>query len=170
MSEHENPNIDSQYSPSVWSKLRDELRENIVNAVVTEGVSEDEYLKDIVYEGLSEKIAAAPPIYIQRLDHELGNIKLHAKEEGKRAFIYGSLEDKIAGCVAKGVSEEVALKVFDYMYKAAGYAFNKSHAVSCAVMAYRMSWLRCYYPEEFREAEEEIKAQETKKKQENMGG
>ena len=75
MSEHENTNIYVQDTPSVWSKLRDELRENIVNTVVPEGVSEDKYLKEIVYKGLSEKIVAAPPIYIQRLDHELGKIR-----------------------------------------------------------------------------------------------
>ena len=55
----------------------------------------------------------------------------------------------IAGCTQKGVSQAVAVEIFDAMMDFAQYAFNKSHAAAYAVVAYRTAWLKVHYPAEF---------------------
>ena len=55
----------------------------------------------------------------------------------------------VPGCVANGVPERVADKLFDDMDAFAEYAFNKSHAAAYAVVAYRTAYLKAYYPVEF---------------------
>lgn len=65
------------------------------------------------------------------------------------AFIHGDKERGITGCVANGISEAVANKIFDQMMDFASYAFNKSHAAAYAYNSYITAWLKCYYPAEF---------------------
>lgn len=67
----------------------------------------------------------------------------------RKNFVYGNEEDGVKGCVANGISEKVANKIFDDMTDFAKYAFNKSHAAAYAVVAYQTAWLKCYYPVEF---------------------
>jgi len=70
-----------------------------------------------------------------------------AKE--RQYFVYGNPEANVPGCVANGISEEVANRIFDEMTDFAKYAFNKSHAACYAVVAYRTAYLKHYYPAEF---------------------
>ncbi|MGN0241609.1 MAG: DNA polymerase III subunit alpha, partial [Candidatus Weimeria sp.] len=65
------------------------------------------------------------------------------------AFIHGDKERGISGCVANGIPEKVADKIFDQMMDFASYAFNKSHAAAYAYNSYVTAWLKCYYPAEF---------------------
>lgn len=53
------------------------------------------------------------------------------------------------GCVARGISEQVAKQIYEDMTDFAKYAFNKSHAACYAVVAYQTAWLKYYYPVEF---------------------
>lgn len=69
-----------------------------------------------------------------------------AKE--RRNFIYG-IDGQVKGCLANGIPEETANKIFDDMADFAKYAFNKSHAAAYAVVAYRTAWLKYHYPVEF---------------------
>lgn len=69
-----------------------------------------------------------------------------AKE--RRNFIYG-IEGQVKGCLANGIPEETANRIFDEMTDFAKYAFNKSHAAAYAVVAYQTAWLKTYYPVEF---------------------
>jgi len=55
----------------------------------------------------------------------------------------------VPGCVANGISERVANKLFDDMTDFSSYAFNKSHAAAYAVVAYRTAYLKAHYPTEF---------------------
>lgn len=52
----------------------------------------------------------------------------------------------LAGCIKKGISSEIANKIFDEMTDFAKYAFNKSHAAAYAVVAYQTAWLKAHYP------------------------
>ena len=70
-----------------------------------------------------------------------------AKE--RQNFVYGNPEEGVAGCVANGISEQVANKIYDDMTDFAKYAFNKSHAAAYAVVAYQTAYLKHYYPIEF---------------------
>ena len=56
---------------------------------------------------------------------------------------------KIPGCVAQGISADVANKIYDHMVDFAKYAFNKSHAAAYAVVAIQTAYLKKYYPIEF---------------------
>ena len=64
-------------------------------------------------------------------------------------FIYGNEEEGVPGCVANGISEETASRIFDDMMDFAKYAFNKSHSACYAVVAYQTAYLKYYYPVEF---------------------
>ena len=70
-----------------------------------------------------------------------------AKE--RQNFVYGNPEEGVPGCMANGISEETANKIFDEMTDFAKYAFNKSHAAAYAVVAYQTAWLKYYYPVEY---------------------
>ncbi|MDO4266737.1 MAG: DNA polymerase III subunit alpha, partial [Eubacteriales bacterium] len=67
----------------------------------------------------------------------------------RQNFIYGNPEEGVAGCVANGIPEAVANRIFDEMTDFASYAFNKSHAAAYAVVSYQTAWLKYYYPAEF---------------------
>ena len=70
-------------------------------------------------------------------------------EKERKNFVYGNKELNVPGCVANGISEDVANKIFDEMMKFAEYAFNKSHSVAYAVLAAQTAYLKYYYPVEF---------------------
>lgn len=70
-------------------------------------------------------------------------------EKERHNFVYGNAELNVPGCVANGISEDVANKIFDEMMKFAEYAFNKSHSVAYAVLAAQTAYLKYYYPVEF---------------------
>ncbi len=67
----------------------------------------------------------------------------------RQNFVYGNAEEGVPGCVANGISEEVANHIFDEMTSFAQYAFNKSHAAAYAVVSYQTAFLKYYYPVEF---------------------
>ncbi len=75
--------------------------------------------------------------------------KAAVMEKERAIFIHGSNEDGIAGCVALGISAEIATQIYDMMMDFAKYAFNKSHAACYAVVAYQTAFLKQYYPVEF---------------------
>lgn len=76
--------------------------------------------------------------------------KKQAVMEKERAnFVYGNSEEGVPGCVANGIPENVASKIYDEMMDFAKYAFNKSHAACYAVVSYQTAYLKYYYPVEF---------------------
>ena len=70
-------------------------------------------------------------------------------EQERKNFVYGNLEENVPGCIARGIDEKVANKIYDNMIDFAKYAFNKSHAAAYAVVAYQTAYLKYYYPVEF---------------------
>ena len=75
--------------------------------------------------------------------------KSSVMEQERKNFVYGNKEEGVPGCVAKGISVEVAEHIFDEMMDFAKYAFNKSHAACYAVVAYQTAWLKYHYPVEY---------------------
>ncbi len=67
----------------------------------------------------------------------------------RQYFVYGNPEEGVPGCVARGISEQAANKIFDDMIDFAKYAFNKSHAACYAIVAYQTAYLKCHYPKEY---------------------
>ncbi|MCI9124372.1 MAG: DNA polymerase III subunit alpha [Eubacterium sp.] len=75
--------------------------------------------------------------------------KSKVMEEERRNFVYGNKEQGVRGCIANGISEQAANKIYDEMIDFAKYAFNKSHAAAYAVISYQTAYLKYYYPVEF---------------------
>lgn len=67
----------------------------------------------------------------------------------RQSFIFGDVNRNIDGCLARGITEEVANNLFDSMVSFAKYAFNKSHAAAYARISYMTAWLKYYYPTEY---------------------
>ena len=75
--------------------------------------------------------------------------KAAVMEKERQNFVYGNEEERVPGCINRGISEEVANKIYDEMIDFAKYAFNKSHAAAYAVVSYQTAYLKYYYPVEF---------------------
>ena len=79
--------------------------------------------------------------------------KMAEMEKERQVFIYGELDQEgnvlIPGAIRNGVDEESANKIYDLMITFANYAFNKSHSVSYAVVAFQTAYLKKYYPAEY---------------------
>lgn len=70
----------------------------------------------------------------------------------RNSFLYGDPERNITGCIANGIDETAASKLFNEMIDFAKYAFNKSHAACYAVVSYQTAWLKKHYPREYMKA------------------
>lgn len=70
-------------------------------------------------------------------------------QKERQNFVYGNPEEGVPGCIANGIEERIANKIYDEMIDFAKYAFNKSHAAAYAVVSYQTAWLKYYYPVEF---------------------
>lgn len=75
--------------------------------------------------------------------------KASVMEKERRNFVYGNEEEGVPGCIANGIPEDIANKIYDNMTDFARYAFNKSHAAAYAVVSYQTAYLKYYYPVEF---------------------
>ena len=75
--------------------------------------------------------------------------KAAVMENERQNFVYGNEEEGVPGCIANGISEQTANKIYDDMIDFAKYAFNKSHAAAYAVVSYQTAFLKYYYPVEF---------------------
>ncbi|MFR7559946.1 MAG: OB-fold nucleic acid binding domain-containing protein [Lachnospira pectinoschiza] len=70
----------------------------------------------------------------------------------RHTFVYGNADTKkenealVPGCIANGIPEVIAHKIWDSMVDFAKYAFNKSHATAYAVTSYWTAFLKYYYP------------------------
>ena len=75
--------------------------------------------------------------------------KAAVMEKERQNFVYGNAEEGVAGCVNRGIPEQIANKIYDEMIDFAKYAFNKSHAAAYALVAYQTAYLKYYFPVEF---------------------
>jgi DNA polymerase-3 subunit alpha len=83
--------------------------------------------------------------------YTLGEADIVRKAMGKKIpeIMKKERERFIAGAVNKGFSRKVAQQVFDIIEPFAGYAFNKAHSVSYALIAYQTAYLKANYPVEY---------------------
>ena len=75
--------------------------------------------------------------------------KASVMEKERQNFVYGNEAEGVPGCIANGIPEKTANKIYDDMIDFAKYAFNKSHAAAYAVVSYQTAYLKYYYPVEF---------------------
>ncbi len=83
----------------------------------------------------------------------MGKKKMDAMIAERQVFLYGKPAENgkpaIDGAIKRGVSEEVANKVWSEMESFASYAFNKSHSAAYSYITYQTAYLKCYYEPEF---------------------
>jgi DNA polymerase-3 subunit alpha len=83
--------------------------------------------------------------------YSLGQADIFRKAMGKKIPEVMKKERRnfIAGAKKNGFSAEVAGEVFALIEPFAGYAFNKAHSVSYALIAYQTAYLKANYPVEY---------------------
>jgi len=83
--------------------------------------------------------------------YNLGQADIFRKAMGKKIPKVMKKEEKtfIAGANKKGIPTELAKEVFSLIEPFAGYAFNKAHSVSYALIAYRCAYLKANYTTEY---------------------
>ncbi|HAV10619.1 MAG TPA: DNA polymerase III subunit alpha [Dehalococcoidia bacterium] len=81
----------------------------------------------------------------------LGKADILRKAMGKKKadIMMQQKQDFISGAVEKGLSESLANEIFGLIEPFAGYAFNKAHAFSYAMLAYQTAYLKANYPVEY---------------------
>ncbi|MBA2441877.1 MAG: DNA polymerase III subunit alpha [Rubrobacter sp.] len=68
----------------------------------------------------------------------------------KNAEMLATLRDKfMQGCVESEVAPEVAEELWNWMEKAGGYSFNKSHSACYSFLAFQTGYLKAHYPEAY---------------------
>ncbi len=81
----------------------------------------------------------------------LGEADVLRKAVGKKiAKLLNEQKEKfVKGCIAHGMAESTAQKIFDFIEPFAGYGFNRAHAACYALLAYQTAYLKANYPTEF---------------------
>jgi len=110
-------------------------------------------LKEILEETYGVIVYQEQVIFIAQAlaGYSLGQADVFRKAMGKKIPKVMKKEEKnfLAGANKKGITTEVAKEVFSLIEPFAGYAFNKAHSVSYALIAYRGAYLKANYPTEY---------------------
>ena len=77
------------------------------------------------------------------------DIVRRAMSKKKASVLLAERETFLAGARERGVSKEIATRLFEDMESFANYAFNKSHAAAYGVISYRTAYLKCHYPQAY---------------------
>ena len=75
------------------------------------------------------------------LRRAMGKKKASEMAKVRKQFLVGTAEND--------VSAGLANEIFDLMEKFAGYAFNKSHSATYAIVSFQTAWLKSRYPAHF---------------------
>ena len=83
--------------------------------------------------------------------YSLGAADIVRKAMGKKiaALMAQERDNFVAGAQAKGFERELAVEIFDLIEPFAGYAFNKAHSVSYALISYWTGYFKTHYPVEY---------------------
>ncbi len=110
-------------------------------------------LKEILEETYGVIVYQDQVLHILRTfaGYSLGEGDIVRKAMGKKiASLMEAERDKfIAGAREQGYGNDIAGDIFDLIEPFAGYAFNKAHSVSYAVVAYWTGYFKANYPVEF---------------------
>ncbi len=83
--------------------------------------------------------------------YSLGAADIVRKAMGKKiaSLMAEERENFVAGATAKGFDQALAVEIFDLIEPFAGYAFNKAHSVSYALISYWTGYFKAHYPVEY---------------------
>ena len=83
--------------------------------------------------------------------YSLGAADIVRKAMGKKiaSLMAEERENFVSGATAKGFDRALAVEIFDLIEPFAGYAFNKAHSVSYALISYWTGYFKAHYPVEY---------------------
>jgi len=83
--------------------------------------------------------------------YSLGQADIFRKAMGKKIpeVMKREKQNFIAGAEKNGIPPSIAAEIFSLIEPFAGYAFNKAHSVSYALIAYQTAYLKANYPLEY---------------------
>ncbi len=83
--------------------------------------------------------------------YSLGAADIVRKAMGKKiaSLMAQERDNFVAGAQAKGFDRKLAVEIFDLIEPFAGYAFNKAHSVSYAMISYWTGYFKAHYPVEY---------------------
>jgi DNA polymerase III subunit alpha len=81
----------------------------------------------------------------------LGEADMLRKAMGKKQadVMAAQMDGFVKGCLARGVPERKAKRIWENMEQFAGYGFNKSHSAAYAWLAYQTAYLKANHPAHF---------------------
>ncbi len=84
-------------------------------------------------------------------DYTLGEADILRKAMSKKKKDILLKEEKTftSRAINKGYDKEIVHNVYTHMLKFAEYGFNKSHSIGYSIVAYKMAYLKAYYPKDF---------------------
>ncbi|MGB9874886.1 MAG: DNA polymerase III subunit alpha, partial [bacterium] len=93
---------------------------------------------------------------VMRIACEIGGFSMaeadvlrKAMSDKAKAVLTSMRERFLQGAATKGVTAEIAQKIYDFLEKFAGYGFNKAHSASYAIISYQTAYLKRNFPREF---------------------
>jgi DNA polymerase-3 subunit alpha len=83
--------------------------------------------------------------------YTLGEADIVRKAMGKKiaSLMAAERERFVSGALANGYDSDVARTIFDLIEPFAGYAFNKAHSISYALISYWTAYFKTHYPLEY---------------------
>ena len=83
--------------------------------------------------------------------YTLGAADIVRKAMGKKiaSLMAQERDNFVQGAKGKGFDEALAVEIFDLIEPFAGYAFNKAHSVSYALISYWTAYFKAHYPVEY---------------------
>ena len=83
--------------------------------------------------------------------YSLGAADIVRKAMGKKiaSLMAEERQNFVSGATAKGFDQALAVEIFDLIEPFAGYAFNKAHSVSYALISYWTGYFKAHYPVEY---------------------
>ncbi len=107
---------------------------------------------------------------VMRLASELAGFTLGQADELRRAMgkkdaakMQAQRDGFVSGCLARGIPEKKATKIFEFIEYFAGYGFPKAHSTTYALLAYQTAYLKANYPYHFMAALLTIESQSSDK-------
>ena len=84
-------------------------------------------------------------------DYTLGeaDILRKAMSKKKKDILLEEEEKFTNRAIKKGYDKDLVNRVYNLMLKFAEYGFNKSHSIGYSIIAYKMAYLKAYYPKNF---------------------
>lgn len=116
-------------------------------------VYDHEWLKDILEEtyGIMVYQEQVMQIASRLAGYSLGEGDLLRRAMGKKDKdeMKRQREKFLKGALEKGITERVAMEIFDKVEKFASYGFNKSHAAAYGYLSYVTAYLKANHPKEW---------------------